>query len=31
MRIDVINSAKRPMSDGKDCDMIRESKEKREK
>jgi len=31
MRIDVINTAKRPMSDGKDCDMIREVKEKREK
>ena len=25
MRIDVINTAKRPMSDRRECDMIRES------
>ena len=28
IRIDVINTPKRPMSDGKGCDNISESKEK---
>jgi hypothetical protein len=31
MRIDVINSSKRPMSDSRECDKIREDKKKKGK
>ena len=31
MQVYIINTPKRPMSDRKECDMIRETREKREK